>query len=222
MICLKILSIVVKIDELGKKLHKSVNRPCRLSLFFFFIQHSQLSKKQNLGPKIAKTIDKNDQQNHLTPSLINRVWIRRYRIAKLCDTISTNCYAFAQNASLKVRRFVFCENEWVIAPVTSVKSSCWSTFSKSKSSNFKAEKFVQLQHRSMIVTSKHRQENTYHYTYILGWCISHLRPVLPTSTHYIAHTTDTEEHNMWSQRREWPAPRYDNEPSLILPVPIFT
>ena len=69
----------------------------------------------------------------------SRVRIRRYRIAK-CDTISTNCYAFAQNASQKVRRIVFCENEWVITPLTSVKNSCWSMFSKPKSSNFEAKK----------------------------------------------------------------------------------
>ena len=73
----------------------------------------------------------------------NRVRIRRYRIAK-CDTISTNCYAFAQDASQKVRRIVLCGNEWIIAPLTSVKNSCWSMFSKPKSSNFKANKFVQL------------------------------------------------------------------------------
>ena len=72
-----------------------------------------------------------------------RVRIRRYRIAK-CDTISTNCYAFAQNASQKVRRIVFCENEWVIAPLTSVKNSCWSMFSKPKSSNFEAKNLFNL------------------------------------------------------------------------------
>ena len=72
-----------------------------------------------------------------------RVRIRRYRIAE-CDTISTNCYAFAQNASQKARRIVFCENEWVIAPLMSVKNSCWSMFSKPKSSNFEAKNFVQL------------------------------------------------------------------------------
>ena len=46
--------IDAKIDELGQtnKNFLSVNRPCHI---FIIIQHSQLSIKQNLGPKIAKT-----------------------------------------------------------------------------------------------------------------------------------------------------------------------
>ena len=36
----------------GKKLLKSENHPCHI---FIIIQHLQLSKKQNLGPKISKT-----------------------------------------------------------------------------------------------------------------------------------------------------------------------
>ena len=123
------------------------------------------------------------------------VRIRWYRIAK-CDTISTNCYAFAQNASQKVRHIVFCENEWVIAPLTSVKNSCWSTFSKPKSSNFKAEKFVQLQHQSMVNTSKQMGKHLPLRIYF-GVDVFTI-PTPCNSTHYIARTTDTEEHNTWT------------------------
>ena len=48
-----------------KNLLKSANCPCHI---FIIIQHSQLSKKQNLGPQIAKQIDENDQQSHLIPN----------------------------------------------------------------------------------------------------------------------------------------------------------
>ena len=84
------------------------------------------------------------------PSLINRVRIWRYCIAK-CDTISTNCYAFAQNASLKSVTLCFLW-KWMSNGTFNVsKEQLLIHVFKPKSSNFEAEKFVQLQLRLMML-----------------------------------------------------------------------
>ena len=118
----------------------------------------------------------------------HRVRIRRYRIAK-CDTISTNCYAFAQNASQKVRRIVFCENEWVIAPLTSVKNRCWSMFSKPKSSNLTSIDDCYIK----TSPGKHLPFNMH-----LFWVDVFTIPTPCNFYKHALHTTDTEEHNTWS------------------------
>ena len=73
-------------------------------------------------------------------------------------------------------------------------------FSKPKSSNFEAKKFVQLNIDRWLLHQNIARENTYHLVriYFGLMYLPSLLPVIPTSMHFIARTTDTEEHNTWS------------------------